>query len=73
MGRSLPARSDDEAESDLCLLERGSTPATDAVRTCGSRASLAALASELAADPVDRAEMDEVRALVDELASEPED
>jgi len=35
--------------------------------------SLAAFASELAADLVDRAEMKEVRALMDELASESED
>lgn len=78
MGRSLHVRLDDAAERDLRLLERGGVSASVAVRDAlrlsarqqRSRASLAAIAAALAADPVDRQEADDVRALMDELAPE---
>ncbi|MBF6619682.1 MAG: hypothetical protein ITG02_05565 [Patulibacter sp.] len=78
MGRSLHVRLDDGADRDLRLLERGGVSTSVAVRDAlrlsarqlRSRAALAAFAAELAADPVDRAEMDDVRELMDELAPE---
>ncbi len=77
MGRSLHVRLDDEAERDLRVLESGGVSASIAVREAlqlaarqrRSRAVLAQVAAELAADPEDRAEMAEVGALMDELAS----
>lgn len=81
MGRSLHVRLDDVAEQDLRVLERGGVSASAAVRDAlqlaarqrRSRSALAQVAAELAADPVDRAEMAEVRELMDELAPELED
>ncbi len=81
MGRSLHVRLDDEAEQDLRVLESGGVSASVAVREAlqlaarqrRSRAALAQVAAQLAADPEDRAEMAEVRELMDELASELED
>lgn len=81
MGRSLHVRLDDEAERDLRVLESGGVSASVVVREAlqlaarqrRSRAALAQVAGELAADPEDRAEMAEVRELMDELASELED
>jgi Arc/MetJ-type ribon-helix-helix transcriptional regulator len=81
MGRSLHVRLDDVAEQDLRVLERDGVSASTAVRDAlqlaarkrRSRSALAQVAAELAADPVDRAEMAEVRELMDELAPELED
>ncbi len=63
------------------MLESGGVSASVAVRKAlqlaarqrRSRAALAQIAAELAADPQDRAEMTEVRELMDELAPQLED
>jgi len=77
MARALHVRLDDDADADLRTLESADgLSASVAVRTAlheaaqrrRSRASLAEVARRLAADPVDRAEVDEVRQLMDELA-----
>lgn len=77
----MHVRLDDDAERDLRALESDGVSASVAVRGAlqlaarkrRSRAALAQVAAELAADPEDRAEMAELLGLMDELAPELED
>lgn len=82
MARSIHVRLDAPAEADLAVLRAlGDGTDSAAVRTaireaaarCRARESLAALAVRLAGDDADRAEMREIRELLDDLAPEGED
>jgi hypothetical protein len=78
VARSIHVRLDDEAELALSILRNTGMSDSEAVRTAlhesaarrRSKSALRAEAARLAADPVNLAEVREIRELMDELSPE---